>query len=206
MPERSRSRSAESPLLRSVPRSFYRRDPRQVAPELLNKVLVRGTRVGRIVEVEAYRGAEDPASHAYRGPTARNATMFERPGLLYVYFSYGMHWCANAVCGEEGEGVAVLLRAIAPVRGVAAMRRARGSPRRDRDIGSGPGKLCQALGITRALDGADLVTGDRGIRLMTDGVLPPPDPGRGVRIGISVAREHPWRWWVRDDPNLSRSG
>jgi DNA-3-methyladenine glycosylase len=130
--------------------------------------------------------------------------MFEKAGLLYVYFSYGMHWCANAVCGEVGEGVAVLLRAVSPVRGASQMRRARGYPERDRDIGSGPAKLCQALGITKALDGADLVTGDRGLKLATDGLAPPDRPGQGSRVGISVAREHPWRWWVPGDPNVSR--
>ena len=96
---------------RRLPRAFYRRDPRAVAPELLGKLLVRGPLAARVVEVEAYCGAEDPGSHAHRGITRRNATMFGPPGRLYVYFTYGMHWCANAVCGEEGEGVAVLLRA-----------------------------------------------------------------------------------------------
>src|SRR5438309_9082261 len=145
-------------------RRFYRRDPRVVAPELLNKVLVRGPRRARIVEVEAYVGGEDPGSHAYRGLTARNATMFGRPGGLYVYFTYGMHFCANAVCGDEGEGVAVLLRAAAPLDGLDLMRTARGAAaRRDRDLCSGPGKLCQAFGIVRDDDGADLVTADRGI-------------------------------------------
>ena len=143
-------------------RSFYRRDPRAVAPDLLNKVLVRGRRAGRIVEVEAYCGTIDPGSHAYRGRTNRNATMFGRPGLLYVYFTYGMHFCANAVCGEEGEGLAVLLRGLTPLSGLGQMRRHRPAARRDADLCSGPAKLCAAFGLGRAFDGADLVTGDRG--------------------------------------------
>jgi DNA-3-methyladenine glycosylase len=187
-----------------VPRNFYRRDPRIVAPELLNKLLARDDgRTGRIVEVEAYFGAEDPAAHTFRGPTARNATMFGDGGHLYVYFTYGMHWCANAVCGRAGEGWGVLLRAMQPVAGLDAMREARGWPARDRDIGRGPARLAQALGITRALDGADLVKGGEGIRLLDDGIAPPDDPVVGPRIGISRAVEQPWRWHVRDNPNVS---
>ena len=191
---------------RALARSFYRRDPREVAPQLLNKLLVRGERAGRIVEVEAYCGGEDPGSHAFRGRTQRNATMFGRPGLLYVYFTYGMHWCANAVCGEEGVGTAVLLRALAPVAGVEEMRAARVRARRDRDLCSGPAKLCQALGLDRAYDGADLVTGDRGLLVVDDGVAPPEAPANGVRVGLSAGAEHPWRWWVPGEPNLSRPG
>src|SRR5438105_3815654 len=161
MPRRVGSDRAPTP----VPRPFYRRDPRVVAPELLNKVLVRGDRSGRIVEVEAYCGGEDPGSHAYRGPTTRNATMFGPPGHLYVYFTYGMHFCANAVCGRDGEGVAVLLRALTPVAGIDQMRAVRPAARRDVDLCSGPGKLCQALGIDRSFDGADVVSGDCGVTI-----------------------------------------
>jgi DNA-3-methyladenine glycosylase len=186
-----------------VPRSFYRRDSRDVAPELLNKVLVHGARAGRIVEVEAYCGAEDPGAHSYRGMTARNQVMFGPPGGLYVYFTYGMHWCANAVCGDEGVGLAVLLRALAPLEGLDEMRAARPAARRDRDLCSGPAKLCQALGIDRAFDGGDLVTGDRGITIVDDGVGPPADPVRTTRIGLSAGAEHPWRWYVVGDPNVS---
>lgn len=179
-------------------------DPLEVAPQLLNTLLVHGDRVARIVEVEAYRGIEDPASHAYRGPTKRNAVMFGPPGRLYVYFTYGMHWCANVVCGPEGVAGAVLLRAAAPVAGLDAMWSARRAARTERDLCSGPAKLCQAMGLNRDHDGADLFVADRGVSLVTDGMSPPVRPGVGVRIGIRQAAEHPWRWWVPDDPNVSR--
>jgi DNA-3-methyladenine glycosylase len=188
-------------------RDFYRRDPRLVAPGLLNKVFVRGDRWARIVEVEAYCGPIDPGSHAYRGRTNRNATMFGPPGGLYVYFTYGMHWCANAVCGDEDEGVAVLLRAAAPLRGIEAMYAARGrAARRDRDLCSGPAKLCEAFGLDNSFDGADLVTSDRGVTVVDDGTPPPEMPGNSARIGLSAGAEHPWRWFVPGDVNLSRRG
>ena len=192
--------------MKVVEREFYRRDSRAVAPDLLNKLLVHGDRVARIVEVEAYVGDIDPGSHAYRGRTARNATMFGPPGGLYVYFTYGMHWCANAVCGEEGEGVAVLLRAAAPVDGVEEMRALRPAAKRDTDLLSGPAKLCQAFGLDRAHDGADLVTGDRGVLVYDDGTPPPRRPGNSTRIGLNAGAELPWRWYVPGDPNLSRRG
>jgi DNA-3-methyladenine glycosylase len=189
-----------------VPRRFYRRDPRDVAPELLNKVLVRADgRAGRIVEAEAYLGPIDPAAHTYRGRTPRNATMFGPPGHLYVYFTYGMHWCCNPVCGDEDDGVAVLLRALAPVDGIEAMFEARGSKiRRERDLANGPAKLTQALGITGADDGADLVTGDRGLTIVDDGTPPPTEPVVTRRIGINLAVDEPWRYYVPGDPNVSK--
>lgn len=187
-----------------LPRAFYRRHPALVAPELLNKVLLRADgRAARIVEVEAYAGSEDPAAHSYRGMTARNATMFGEPGHLYVYFTYGMHWGSNAVCGEVGEGVGVLLRAAEPLLGLDAMRQARPKAKRDRDLASGPGKLSQAFGITGAMDGADLVGADRGIVLADDGTAPPRDPVVGPRIGISRAMDFPWRWHVADHLHVS---
>jgi DNA-3-methyladenine glycosylase len=187
-------------------RDFYRRDSREVAKELLNKVLVRGDLAGRIVEVEAYCGSEDPGSHTYRGMTRRNATMFGPPGGLYVYFTYGMHWCANAVCGDEGEGVAVLLRALAPLEGIEAMRAARPRIRTERDLCNGPAKLCQAFRIDGTFDGADLVTGDRGVTIADDGTPPPAVLGNSERIGLTQGAEHPWRWYVPGDPHLSRRG
>ncbi len=194
--------------MRRPDRRFYARDPREVAPDLLGKLLVHddpdaGRRSGRIVEVEAYCGAEDPGSHAYRGETPRNRTMFGPPGGLYVYFTYGMHWCANVVTGEVGEGVAVLLRALAPVEGTEAMRRARPRARSDRDLCNGPAKLCQAMGLDRRFDGADLVTADRGVWIDDDGTAPPTNPHVTTRIGLSAGAEHPWRWCVPGDPYVS---
>jgi DNA-3-methyladenine glycosylase len=191
-----------SPIL---PRAFYRRDPRVVAPQLLNKVLAAADgRSGRIVETEAYCGAFDAAAHAFRGKTARNATMFGPAGHLYVYFTYGMHWCCNPVCGEEGEGGAVLLRALAPVTGLEAMRAARPACRSDRDLCRGPARLCQALGIGGAHDGIDLTAGADGFVIVDDGIAPPSDPAVATRIGISRAADEPWRWYVRGDPHVSR--
>ena len=189
---------------RRLGRRFYARDPREVAPELLGKLLVRGDRAARIVEVEAYCGAEDPGSHAYRGRTKRNATMFGPAGRLYVYFTYGMHWCANAVCGREGEGVAVLLRAAEPLTGVEEMRALRPAARRDRDLLSGPARLCQAFGIDGTFDGADLVTADRGVTIADDGVAPPVLPAVTTRIGLSVGTDLPWRWCAPESIHLSK--
>ena len=185
-------------------RAFYARDPKVVARQLLNKVLVHGNRSARVVEVEAYCGPIDPGSHAFRGKTKRNATMFGPPGGLYVYFTYGMHWCANAVCGDIDEGLAVLLRAAAPLTGLDEMRGLRGpGAKRDRDLCSGPAKLCQAFGLDGLHDGADLVTGDHGVVIVDDGVRPPRRPGNSARIGLTAGAEHPWRWFVDGDPNVS---
>lgn len=189
---------------RRLGRSFYRRDPRLVAPELLGKLLVRDGLVARIAEVEAYCGAEDPGSHAYRGMTKRNATMFGPPGLLYVYFTYGMHWCANAVCGRNGEGVAVLLRAAEPIAGLEEMWLRRAKAKRERDLLSGPARLCQAFGLDGADDGADLVTADRRVVIMDDGTPPPAVPAVGTRIGLSVGSELPWRWCTPGSQHLSK--
>jgi DNA-3-methyladenine glycosylase len=192
---------------RTLGRRFYDRDALDVAPELLNKLLVsteNGERVAaRIVEVEAYRGADDPGSHAYRGCTPRNETMFGRPGGLYVYFTYGMHWCANAVCGPGTQPHAVLLRAGAPVEGLDVMRVRRAKARRDRDLLSGPARLAQAFGLDRADNGVDLVQGP--VRIVDDGVPPPDPPGISTRVGLAAGKgdTFPWRYYVRGDPNVS---
>ena len=186
-------------------RAFYRRDPCEVAVALLNKVLVNADgRCGRIVETEAYNGAQDPAAHSWRGRTARNATMFGVPGLLYVYFTYGMHWCCNPVCGEPGEGVAVLLRALAPLGGLDAMRAARPACRSDRDLCRGPARLCRAMGIDGTQDGVDLVSGSGGFSIIDDGVPPPAVPVATTRVGITRAIDQPWRWYVPGDRHVSR--
>jgi DNA-3-methyladenine glycosylase len=165
-----------------------------VAPRLLNRLLVAGECVGRIVEVEAYT-ADDPASHSHRGPTARNAAMFGRGGLLYVYFTYGMHHCANVVTGAVGDGQAVLLRAVVPIAGLETMRgRRAGAP--DRRLADGPGKLCQAFDLDRAADGIDLCDPASPVRLEDDGTPPPDDAVAGPRVGISRATDRPWRWRV----------
>ena len=187
-------------------REFFARDALDVAPELLNKVIVFGGCRGRIVEVEAYNGADDPGSHGYRGMTPRTKVMFGPAGHLYVYFTYGMHWCANVVCGADGECSAVLLRALTPLAGRKEMRERRPAARRDRDLCSGPAKFTAAFGIDGTHNGADLVTAEAGIELLNDGTAPPLDPGRSTRIGLSAGAELPWRWYVRGCADLSRRG
>jgi DNA-3-methyladenine glycosylase len=145
---------------------------------------------GRIVETEAYT-ADDPASHSFRGRTARNAVMFGPAGRLYVYRSHGIHACANVVTGAEGDGAAVLIRAVDPIAGVDAMRARRGE---GRPLADGPGKLCQALGIRLSDDGIDLVAPGSPIQILDDGTAPPDDPVTGPRVGITRAVDVPWRW------------
>jgi len=195
---------------RVLPRAFYARDSREVAPRLLNKVLVHddpvaGTIAARVVEVEAYAGTEDPGSHGYRGVTPRTTTMFGPGGHLYVYFTYGMHWCANVVTGDDGVCSAVLLRGGAPLVGLVAMRARRVKARGDRDLCSGPAKLTQSLGIHRLHDGADLVRSS--VRLLDDGIAPPDAPGISTRIGMRAGAgdDVRWRWFVAGDPNVSRA-
>jgi DNA-3-methyladenine glycosylase len=172
---------------------------------MLGRTLVRGLPDGgrleaRIVETEAY-GEGDPASHSFRGPTPRNRVMFGPAGHLYVYFTYGMHFCMNVVTGRAGEGSAVLLRAAEPLEGLEAMAEHRGTTD-PRSLCSGPARLCQALGVTRANDGDDLVGGgslwlERGAAAREVAI--------GPRVGIRHATDQPWRFWAEGDPFVSRS-
>lgn len=175
--------------MRRIARRTLAGDAPEVAPLLLNKLLVVGQCVGRITEVEAYR-EDDPASHTYRGRTDRNAVMFGPPGHLYVYFTYGMHYCANVVTGPTGTGAAVLLRAVDPIDGVEMMQARRHGRR---PIADGPAKLCQAFGIGPDHNGVD-VCGGSAIGLFDDSTPPPDHPIVGPRIGISKAIEVPWRF------------
>jgi DNA-3-methyladenine glycosylase len=173
-------------MARTLTKAFYDRDALAVAPELLNKVLVGNGVAARLTEVEAYRADEDRGSHAYRGRTPRNASMFAAPGTLYVYFSYGMHWCMNAVCGPGAQAHAVLLRAAEPVEGLEIMRERRPKARRDRDLLSGPGKLGQAFAVDRAFDGTSLLRGP--LRIVDDGTPPPRRPRVTTRIGLAPGK------------------
>jgi DNA-3-methyladenine glycosylase len=209
-----------------LPREFFDRPSTEVAPELLGCVLWHDDPAGlvavRLTEVEAYQGPADPASHAFRGQTARNAVMFGAPGYAYVYFTYGMHFCVNLVCQPAGQAEAVLIRAGQVVVGaeLAGQRRrgraadlasdlavagADGSRKiREVDLARGPGRLCQALGIDRALDGADVCGPDSPL-----GVGPPVTAisrgqiRTGPRVGISQATDRPWRYWLADDDHVS---
>jgi DNA-3-methyladenine glycosylase len=188
-----------------LPRSFFERDAREVGPQLLNKVLACADgRAGRIVEVEAYVGAIDPAAHTFRGKTKRNAVMFGPAGHMYVYFTYGMHWCANTVCGDEGEGNGVLIRALEPIAGLDLMRAARPKIRRDKELCSGPARLTQALGITGEQNGIDLVRARDGYTVLDDGTPAPENVPGSARIGIREGTDLLWRWYIAGNPNVSK--
>lgn len=195
----------------TLTREFYARDALEVAPDLLGRWLIReheaGTVVGRIVEVEAYRGLDDPASHAFRGPTPRNRVMFGPPGHLYVYLIYGLHHCANVVCGDDGVPHAVLLRAVEIVDGAALAAQRRGStvPVRSGTLGGGPGKLGQALALDRRDDGVDLLAG--AVRLTTGRPVPTSSVLCGPRIGVDYAGDAaawPWRFAIDGCAEVSR--
>ncbi len=180
-------------------RELLARPALEVAPRLLGaRLTLHGVTV-RLTEVEAYEGADDPGSHAHRGPTARNEVMFGPPGRLYVYFTYGMHHCCNAACGPEGQASAVLLRAGEVVAGVETAR-ARRPGSSDRDLARGPARLCRALAIDRTSNGLDLLADPATLELG----VPVTRISRGPRVGLRLAAERPWRFWLSDDPTVSR--
>ena len=182
---------------RPLSRAFFDRAATIVAPQLLNKILAAADgRAGRIVEVEAYIGAIDPAAHTFRGKTPRNATMFGPPGHMYVYFTYGMHWCCNCVCGPVGDGSGVLIRALEPLHGLEQMRAARPRTALDRDLCRGPARLTQAMGIRGVHDGVDLVGAGDGFAIVDDGLTAPENLAGSPRIGIRLGKDLPWRWRV----------
>jgi len=189
----------------TLPRSFYDRPTLDVARDLLGKVLVHNRRnvrtSGIIVEVEAYIGESDPACHAAPGPTARNEPLYGRPGFAYVYLNYGMHWLVNAVTEAKGAPAAVLIRALEPLDGIAAMQRRRGRRLSHHELCRGPGNLTKALGITRAQNREDLC----GRRLyIEDRDLPAPgEISWGPRIGIRVGTERLWRGYVLAHPSVT---
>ncbi|MFG2355543.1 DNA-3-methyladenine glycosylase [Streptomyces sp. NPDC048521] len=195
-----------------LPRDFFDRPVLEVAPDLLGRILVRTTPDGpialRLTEVEAYDGPNDPGSHAYRGPTARNAVMFGPPGHVYVYFTYGMWHCMNLVCGPEGRASAVLLRAGEVVEGAELARKRRLSARNDKELAKGPARLATALEVDRALDGTDACTsGETPLRMLTGTPVPSDQVRSGPRTGVAgdggSGDLHPWRFWVADDPTVS---
>ncbi|HEY6860359.1 MAG TPA: DNA-3-methyladenine glycosylase [Pseudolabrys sp.] len=179
-------------------RSFFVRSVHDVAPELIGATLLVDGVGGMIVEVEAYHHT-DPAAHSYVGCTERNAVMFGRPGYAYVYRSYGIHWCLNFVCEEEGSASAVLVRALEPMQGLAAMRRRRGL-HEERTLCSGPGKLCEALGVSHKHNGLPLDRAPFELRARGEiaGIV------TGVRIGITKAADKPWRYGLKGSRFLSK--
>ena len=188
-------------------RDFFARTSLEVAPDLLGCLLTtrspRGAVTVRITEVEAYAGSLDPASHAYRGRTARNAVMFGPPGHAYIYFIYGMHFAMNVVCAQDGVAEAVLVRAGEVIDGLPLARARRTSSRGDADLARGPGRLASALGLGRPLDGADLCEEGGPLTLERGVPLNPELIRTGPRTGISRAADLPWRFRVHGDPTVS---
>jgi DNA-3-methyladenine glycosylase len=218
---RRRSLTLAGLTLDLLPREFFGRPATEVAPDLLGHVLAHAAPDGlvavRLTEVEAYAGSADPASHAYRGRTARNAVMFGPPGHAYVYFTYGMHFCVNVVCLPSGTAQAVLLRAGEIVAGADIARGRRNRSARDiatRDLARGPARLCLALGIDRALDGADVCVPASPLRLGTasapdvadgrpTGQAPRAVVRAGPRVGVRHGADAPWRFWLDGEPTVS---
>jgi DNA-3-methyladenine glycosylase len=201
-------------IMHQLPRSFYNRDARKVARELLGKVLVRREKgrvlAGRIVEVEAYLGINDPAAHAAAGRTARNEVLFGPPGHAYVYFIYGNHYCLNFSCEPEGKAGCVLIRALEPLHGIERMARLRGlkfdgppaTPSQLRRLTSGPGRLCQAMAITRARHNGKDVSTEGNLVIIDDGFRPQ-KISRTPRVGITKAAEEKRRYVISGNPFVS---
>lgn len=202
LPPRTRAPAPERLALADFGGEALSASALDLAPRLLGGLIVRcdpaGTRIGRIVETEAYL-PDDPASHGFKGPTPRCRSMFGRAGLAYVYRSYGIHFCLNVVTGPEGRGEAVLIRALQPLEGHALMAAARGT---DQNLANGPGRLCQAFGIDLALDGEDLLASDR--LFIMQGEAPTERIVARPRIGITRAAELPWRFTLEGNPHVSR--
>lgn len=191
--------------------TFFSRDPRQVAPELLGKILLRrkghSLRAGRIVEVEAYLGAEDAAAHAAAGETARNRVLFGPPGHAYIYLSYGLHFCLNVSCMPPGQAGCVLFRALQPLAGIQALAWARGMEAQStmdlRKLCNGPARLCQAMEITREKDnGRDLTLASSGLWITGDG-FQPKQIARSTRVGITKSADLPLRFYIKDNEYIS---
>jgi DNA-3-methyladenine glycosylase len=193
----------------ALPAAFYDRSPQEVSRDLLGCRLTDGVVTVRLVEVEAYAGMADPASHSFRGHSARNAPMWGPPGRLYVYFTYGMHWCMNAVCGPAGQPSAVLLRAGEVVGGPAseAAAAARRPSVRRNDRARGPARLARLLGITGEANGTNLTLGRPPLALFAGEPVPDENVRTGPRVGLNPrlgeAFMWPWRWWVADSPAVS---
>ena len=185
-------------MAKRLTRAFFRRSVHEVAPDLIGVTLLVDGVGGRIVEVEAYHQT-DPAAHSFRGPTSRNAVMFGPPGYVYVYRSYGIHWCVNFVCEKEGSAAAVLIRALEPTHGLAAMQRRRGVDD-ERALCSGPGKLTEALGITREHNGCALDAPPFALYARKGKV----DVVSGIRIGLTKAVDLPWRYGLKGSKFLSK--
>lgn len=188
--------------LTPLPRAFYDRPVLEVARDLLGMIVARGGVAVRLTEVEGYAGETDPGSHAFRGPGRRNATMYGPPGHVYVYFTYGMHWCMNLVCGPVGTARAVLLRAGEVVSGVplAQARRPRTGVR---DLARGPARLTRVLDVDGTLDGTDVTRWPGPLAVLRGAPVPDPLVRAGPRVGLSAAAERPWRLWVDGEPTVS---
>ncbi|HML09092.1 MAG TPA: DNA-3-methyladenine glycosylase [Xanthobacteraceae bacterium] len=182
-----------------IGKAFFSRSVHEIAPDLIGATLLVNGVGGRVVEVEAYHHT-DPAAHSFRGPTERNAVMFGPPGFAYVYRSYGIHWCLNFVCEPKGSASAVLIRALEPTAGLGAMRRRRGTAD-ERLLCSGPGRLCQALGVTSALNGLALDYPPFALFARTG---KPAELVAGPRIGITKAADKPWRYGLKGSRFLSK--